>query len=88
MRKNKRVTMVKVKEILRLHHQAKLSIRQIAASLNVSHGVVNKYLQRAEAALLQWPLPESMSESELKQLLRPPRTPPTNTMNRPAFTGG
>ena len=37
------VSMHKIKELLRLHFEAKLSQHQIAASLRLSVGVVNKY---------------------------------------------
>ena len=46
----KRVTMIKLKEILRLKYEAQLSLRQIALCLSLSIGVISKYLQRAEAA--------------------------------------
>ena len=48
--KTKRVTMLKLKEILRLKYEAKLSLRQIALCLSLSLGVISKYLQRADAA--------------------------------------
>jgi transposase len=54
---NKGVTMRKIKTVLRLYYEAKLSQRQIAKSLQLSVGVVNKYLQRAIKCNLSWPLP-------------------------------
>ncbi len=54
----KRVSMQKIKDILRLKYDANLSLRQIALSLSLSLGVVSQYLKRAEAAGLLWPLPE------------------------------
>jgi hypothetical protein len=71
--KTKRVTMLKLKEILRLKYEAKLSLRQIALSRSLSLGVISKYLQRADAAGLSWPLPQAMSDSELERLIQPPR---------------
>lgn len=70
----KRVTMIKLKEILRLKYEAKLSLRQIALCLSLSIGVISKYLQRAEAAGLGWPLPEHMTDTELEVRLQPGRT--------------
>lgn len=70
----KRVTMNKLKEILRLKFEANLSLRQIALCVSLSLGVISKYLQRAEAAGLTWPLPQGLTDSELAQLLQPPRT--------------
>ena len=43
----KGTTMRKITQIIRLHFEAKLSTRQIAASLKVSVGVVSKYVNRA-----------------------------------------
>ncbi len=65
--------MFKLKEILRLKYEAQLSLRQIALSLSLSVGVISKYLSRAEAAGLGWPLPPDLSEQALTKLLQPPR---------------
>ena len=68
----KEVSMNKFKIILRLHHESKLSQHQIAKSLKLSVGVVNKYLQRAKAASLSWPLSSELEdEGLLKQLIKP-----------------
>jgi transposase len=65
------VSMRKIKAILRLHHEAKLSQHQIANSLTLSVGVVNKYIKRAEAAGLSWPLPlDCEDEAILHQRLK------------------
>jgi transposase len=61
--------MRKIRDILRLKHSAGLSIRQIARSLNLSVGVVSKYLAAANAASLSWPLDESLDETALERLL-------------------
>jgi len=66
--KPKKVTVLKLKDILRLHYQAQLSTRQIARSLNVSRSVVSKYLIRARGAQLQWPLPEGIGETQLRDI--------------------
>lgn len=80
MRKNKRVSMNKIKDVLRLRHQAELSIRQVAASVNLSTGAVAKYLKRAECAGLSWPLPAELSDNALTRLLQPAKTSlPTST---------
>ncbi len=77
----KRVTMQKIKDILRLKFDAKLSLRQIALSLSLSLGVISKYLQRAEAAGLGWPLPDGMSDSELAKALISPSAIPAQGLN-------
>ena len=61
--------MRKIRDILRLKHCAGLSLRQIARSLNLSVGVVSKYLAAARAAGLSWPLEEGLSDEALDGLL-------------------
>ncbi|MND06200.1 hypothetical protein D3C83_274500 [compost metagenome] len=39
---NRRLSMRKIKEVLRLTHQGELSERQVAQSLNLSRSTVNK----------------------------------------------
>lgn len=62
--------MNKIKEILRLHFDSKLSQHQIAASLKISSGVVNKYISLARAAALSWPM-DPLDDKALRALLRP-----------------
>ncbi len=84
--KNKRIPMIKLKEMLRLKYQANLSLRQIAAGLNLSVGVISKYVKRAEAAGLRWPLPDDMTEAQLQVLLQPERTTSSSSvMAEPDF---
>jgi transposase len=68
--------MRKIKDILRLRHEAGLSYRSIAQALNIGYGTVVDYLDRAEKAKLTWPLPPDMPERDLGRLLFPtqPRT--------------
>jgi len=72
----KPVSMRKAREILRLRHEAGLGVREIARSLNLSHGTVVNYLQRAEAAHVRWPLPEEIDDGQLQQLLFCSQKPP------------
>lgn len=65
------ISMRHIKELLRLHFEARLSQRQIAAATGLSVGVINKYLAAAEAVELSWPLPEGISEAKLRHLLFP-----------------
>ncbi len=66
------ISMRKIKEVLRLKFDAGLSQHQIAAALKISPGVVNKYLKAAQAASLTWPLPDDLSETQLRRKLFPP----------------
>jgi len=65
----KRLTMRKLKEILRLHHASGLSRRSVAAALNIAYGTVVNYLNRAQAANLSWPLPDDLDDDSLSRLL-------------------
>ena len=65
-----RLTVRKIKEILRLKYEAKLSNRAIAGACNVSNSTVGEYLRRAGLAGIQWPLGEE-SEEELYEKLFP-----------------
>jgi transposase len=63
--------MRKIKDILRLRHEAGLAYRGIASALNIGYGTVVDYLNRAEQAGLGWPIPEGMHERDLGRLLFP-----------------
>jgi transposase len=65
----KKLSMRQIHEILRLKHQNKLSIREIARSCGLPASTVGDYLKRAEAAALTWPLPEGLSEPQLLEKL-------------------
>jgi transposase len=67
-----RLAMRQIKDILRLKHDAGLSLREIARSLNLSVGVVSKYLQLAAAAGIGWPPPTELDEEALARKLQPP----------------
>jgi len=69
--KLKKVTVLRLKDILRLHYQANLSQRQIARSLGLSVGVISKYLTRARQQDLHWT--PDMDEAQLRSILQPKR---------------
>jgi len=70
---NTRLSMRKIKEVLRLKHHGGLSRRQIAHSCQISRSTVGDYLDRAEKAGIGWPLPEGLTDQELEQKLFPPQ---------------
>jgi transposase len=70
----KGLSMRKVKEVLRLRFAAGLHQDQIARSCSIGQATVHRYLRRAEAAGLSWPLPEEYDDRQLNELLFP--TPP------------
>ena len=64
-----KLSMRQIKEVLRLRHQHRLSTREIARSCGLPVSTVGDYLQRATAAGLSWPLPETLTESQLVEQL-------------------
>lgn len=66
----KRLTMKKIKEVLRLKYEAGLSNRAIAGACKISNSTVGDYLKHAEAAEIGWPL-EEIGEGELMKKLFP-----------------
>ncbi len=66
--------MRKIRELLRLHFAVQLSQHQIGASLDLSVGVVNKYVKLAKQAGLTWPLAAGLDcDIALKQALSTPK---------------
>ena len=63
--------MRKIKEVLRLRHELGLHQEQIARSCSIGQSTVHRYLERAAAAKLVWPLPEDWDDGKIEQLLFP-----------------
>jgi transposase len=61
--------MRKIKDVLRLKLDAKLSHEQIATALRLSKGVVTKYVSLAAAAGLDWPTVQASDEGALERML-------------------
>jgi len=70
-----RVAMRNIKECLRLKFEAGLSHEKIARALQLSKGVVSKYITAAREAGLDWPALAALEEAELATALLPPTTP-------------
>ena len=81
----KRLSMRKIKEVLRLKHEKKLSNRQIAKICNISRPTVSDYLRRFQVAKISYPLSEDVSDTKLEQLLFPPQNtlPPSDARKAP-----
>ena len=67
----KRLSMRKIKDVLRLCWGQGLSKRQTARSCGMSRPAVDGYLRRAKAAGLRWPLPAELDDGALECLLFP-----------------
>lgn len=61
--------MRKIKDVLRLKLEAHLSHERIAAALNISKGVVTKYIALASATGLDWSQVQSLDEATLHSRL-------------------
>lgn len=75
--------MRKIREILRLHHDSRLTQRQISASTGVSKGAVSEYLKRAHQAGLTWEQARTLDDVAVENRLfrlvgrnEPPRRVP------------
>ena len=67
----KRLTMRKIREILRLRYDCRLTFGQIATSCGIGRTTVSDYLNRFKTSSLGWPLPPDIDDIRLEQLLFP-----------------
>ena len=67
----KRLSMRKIKEVLRLTWACNQSQRQVARQCSLSRPCVRNYLRRANDAGLSWPLPVELDDGQLERLLFP-----------------
>jgi len=77
----RRISMRKMKEVLRLKFEVGLTYEEIAQSCNIGSTTVGEYLRRAKDAGLTWPVPEDMDDASLEKLLYP--RSPGPAINRP-----
>jgi len=64
-----RLSMRKLREVLRLKFDCHLTNRQIGKSCSISHVTVGKYLDLAQKADISWPLDNNLSDSDIEKLL-------------------
>lgn len=69
---NTRLPMRKIREVLRLHNDCRLSQREISQSCGIARSTVVEYIWRAGEARIGWPIPMGLSDDELERLLYPP----------------
>jgi len=77
-----RLSMRKIRGVLRLRLGHQLPQRAVAQSLGLSQGAINGYLSRARRAGLGWPLADELADERLEALLFPP-PPDVATDQRP-----
>ena len=67
----RRLSIRKIKEVLRLRYGLGLTQEQIGRSCNITQPTVHRYLERAAAAGLSWPLPTGIDDRQLETQLFP-----------------
>ncbi|MCE5330122.1 hypothetical protein LLG07_07320 [bacterium] len=67
--KRKRISMDKLRQILKLHETLNLSCRDIASTLNISKTVVAQYINEFRVCKLNYPDIENLSDSDLIEKL-------------------
>jgi transposase len=70
--------MRKIKEVLRLKYDCRLSAREIAQSCNVARSTVADYLMKAQAAGLSWPEAAALTDTQIEERLFPPKPVPSS----------
>ena len=65
----RRLSIRKIKEVLRLRFELGLGQRAIARACSISQSTVHEYLKRAEAAKVPRPLPESWDQERVEKAL-------------------
>ncbi len=78
-----RVSMSKIREVLRLRWQLKLTVREVARGVGVSVGVAQKIASRATGAGLTWEMVEQLEDVVLEERLYGRATVPGDDRPRP-----
>ncbi|WP_185181243.1 IS21 family transposase [Mycoavidus sp. B2-EB] len=74
--------MRKVKEVLRLRYECRLSLEAIARALSLSKGVVAKFIKLASQAGLGWEEAQALDETALSSRLKPKSETPVVRVSR------
>jgi hypothetical protein len=67
-----RMSMRKIREVLRLTHELGLSVRQVPEATGVGKTAVSEYVSRARVVGITWPVPPEISDAELERRLFTP----------------
>src|SRR5258708_37410848 len=66
-----RLSMRKVRDVLRLKHTLGMSFRQISEATGVGKTVIGEYVRPAGVIGITWPVPEAIDDAELERRLFP-----------------
>ena len=78
-----RLSMRKVREVLRLKYACGASVRTIARAVGIGNTTVGEYLRRAAVIGITWPVPAEIDDAELERRLFAPagfHSPPVRIM--------
>src|ERR1700687_3284319 len=64
-----RMSMRKIREVLRLTHELGLTVRQVREATGVGKTAVCEYVRRAKVVGMTWPIPPEIGDAELERLL-------------------
>ena len=79
--------MRKIREVLRLKLDLRLTDQQVAHSVKLARSTVQNYVSRAQQAKLSWPLPADLDDTQLGALLfRTPEQAATSPAHAPDWT--
>ena len=67
-----RMSMRKIREVLRLTHELGLSVRQVRKATGVGKTAVCEYVSRARVIGITWPIPPEVTDAELERRLFTP----------------
>ena len=67
-----RMSMRKIREVLRLTHELRLTVRQVREATGVGKTAVSEYVSRAKVVGITWPIPPEISDAALERRLFTP----------------
>src|SRR5438270_12036524 len=67
-----RLSMRRVREVLRLKYACGASVRVIARSVGIGRTAVGEYLRRAAVVVITWPIPDDLDDTTLERKLFAP----------------
>ena len=67
-----RMSMRKIREVLRLTHELGLTVRQVREATGVGKTAVSEYVSRAKVVGITWPIPPEISDADLERQLFTP----------------
>ena len=65
----RRLSMRKIREVLRYRYECKLSFNRIASALDMSKGSVYKTIEILARSGISWPLPQDLTDTALEEIL-------------------